>query len=199
MSNDYYQDINNLFGLDVDTFNRYCPGVYASVVKNCQGKNTDCCISTCGKVCNAPGSGCSSEWKDICDDNCDDIMNQITPPPKPDDNKVLSVYCNCKKQICNNGDCDFDQSGQVMDCCDSQQTDCHIYVDNHTKCDGDKPPVPPTPQPTPQPKPVQPKLLSETKNSSGFFSNLTPVEIGGIVVIIILIIVFILVLISNLK
>lgn len=184
MFNDYYQDVNNLIGLDIDAFNLNCPGVYDSVFKNCQGKNTNCCLSTCDNICDVPESDCSSTWKDICNDNCNDIMNQITPPTKQDDKKVFSIYCDCKKQFCKSGDCELDEAGKVTDCCDNQQADCHEYVDSRTKCDCDN---------LPQSK-SEPELPSVIKNKGGFFDNLTQFKIGIIigVIIIIMIIIWIL-------
>ena len=69
MHNEYY---NNLVSVDIDTLDRYVPGLSGMVSNNCKDKNAQCCINACNIICK--NGGCDRNWQDICNDNCDDLV-----------------------------------------------------------------------------------------------------------------------------
>lgn len=200
---------DNLVSVDVDTLDRYLPGVYSAVQQNCRkiddnttGKN--CCNSTCASICGNPSSNCDKGWKDICDSECDDIFqtikdkNQPKPLPSPESEDSLQGYCDCINESVPPGE-DISRYGQeLMSCCMRKNisTDCDLYMARKPPQQGclDPRPTPrpfirpdPTPDPTPVPKP-------NTSPLSGL-SSLSTIEktflYGGISLLVILVIILI--------
>jgi hypothetical protein len=169
-------DIHNLFGIDIDTINRYVPGLFPAVQKNCQSPNNtaDCCGTQCDNICKNTNN-CDKDWKDICDNNCTDLVQQAQQQPPVDKEKLKKVFCDCKMQFCqdpNPDNCDFNQSGEIMDCCDSQQMDCSGLIRQQNVCSQPPSPSPPRPNPSPpQPNPSPPQPNPSPPQPSPFKRN----------------------------
>jgi hypothetical protein len=189
---------DNLVSLDIDTFNNYCPGVYEAV-QNCKPVTNECCLSTCASICGSPSSNCDKNWKDICDNECPDIVDLINrkpvPEPTPSGEDSFDAYCECIKKFLPGGG-DINKFGnQIVDCCtqkSNRQDDCTLYVAEARDC-GEPNPIP-SPQPIPTPvQPPAPKI--KPTQYSSVLDNLTTTEkvflYGGVSIVVILLIILI--------
>lgn len=197
-------DIRNLFGVDIDTVNRYVPGLFPALQKNCQSpnNNTDCCGKQCTTICQNTND-CDRNWKDICDDNCTDLVQQAQQQAPINKETLEKVFCDCKSKFCqdpNPDNCTFSQSGEIMDCCDSQQMDCSGLIRQKNVCSSPQP-TPPEPNPNPpnskplvkpnppDSKPNPPPTNFRQDQNKGFFNNFST---GGKIAFIAGIILFVL-------
>ena len=62
--------MNNLFGLDIDDFDRSYPGVYGAYKQNCKDPDIPCCTGVCQDICKSSGK-CINGWNDSCGSSCE--------------------------------------------------------------------------------------------------------------------------------
>ena len=144
------QDLNNLFGVDVKEFNSECPNVYDNVVKKCQNKGVNCCISTCSETCKGKDSKCEPDCAESCESKCNDIISQAQIPINRQ-----SIYCECIKKYCNDDTItNLNQvRNEIVDCCESkaENSNCGALINSYIcpDCKQNKPLSKPEPSPKP--------------------------------------------------
>lgn len=178
------QDLDNLFGVDVKEFNDDCPNVYNNVVKDCQNKGVDCCISTCSQTCKNKYSNCDPSCTESCESKCNDIISQVQIPINRQ-----SIYCDCIKKYCNDDTITNlnEVRNEIVDCCESkvENSNCGALINTYIcpDCKQNKP--------LSDPEPKKSDKISDDSN------ELTTVQKVGIIFGISIIIILLFLLIYN--
>jgi len=207
--------MNNLFGLDIDDFDRSYPGVYGAYKQNCKDPDIPCCTGVCQDICKSSGK-CINGSNDSCGSSCEDVVTSNKPIQPTGDNSDVFFDCvggnspgkctqnyqdivNCYTQGCKNEPTCIDDNGGWFNNFCSAEGDWPGHTAGPSPGPMPQPgpmPGPPRPSPSPGPTPyVGPSPVTPTPQS-GLLSKLsTPeivgVSIGGVVIVVLIILIIV--------
>ena len=180
--------MNNLFGLDIDDFDRSYPGVYGAYKQNCKDPDIPCCTGVCQDICKSSGK-CINGWNDSCGSSCEDVVGSNKPIQPTGDNSDVFFDCvggnspgrctgnsqdivNCYTQGCKNDPtCIDDNGGWFHNFC-SAEGDWPGHTDGPSP--GPMPQPGPSPGPMPGPMPVPPRPQPRPRPTPGPKPGPTP-------------------------